>query len=659
MAVTRLEIRARAPYQDGKAFGEVGAYERIDGTIHFAVDPTHPANASIIDLDKAARDAQGHVTFSGDFCLLQPVDPARANRRLVFDVANRGRKTIVGRMNHAPPEVVPSAAIDPGDGFLFRHGWTIAWCGWQWDVVSSAALIGLRAPEAQREAGSGDAASDRVRVWFQPNALYRHKLLADRVHQPYNAADLNQPDALLRVRDWPDGPPTVIPRDRWQFAHDEDGTPVPDDSCIWMAEGFTPGKVYEVIYRTRRCPVVGAGMIAMRDTVAFLHHSDAAENPAAGRIDTTLGFGISQSGRFLRHFLYTGQNLDESGRQVFDGLLIHVAGARRGEFNHRYGQPSDQHQPSFGHLMPFADDPQTDPLTGQTAGLLDRQRALGGVPKIFYTNTAAEYWRGDTSLMHTDMAGTRDVEPPADSRIYLFASAQHGPGSVPLSNIAANDEARGRYGFNAVDYTPLIRAALVNIDRWMTEGTEPPPSVFPHLADGTAITGADAIAAYAKVPGLYLPDPAHLPVIRRVDLGPDAARGIGRYPTETGERYPNYVAAVDADGNEIGGIRLPEVSVPVATYVGWDPRHPETGGAEQIMPMQGSTFPFPRTAEERTQTGDPRPSIAERYRDRDEYLELARRAALTLVEQRYLLPEDVPMALESATVRYDHFVGER
>ena len=655
MAVARLEITARAPYQGGMTFGDVGAYERIDGLIHFAVDPTHPANAAIVDLDKAPRDTAGQVKFSADFCLLQSVDSTRANRRLIFDVLNRGNRRAVPRMNHVPQALAQTPDIHPGDGFLFRRGWSIAACGWQWDVHRSAALLGLHAPEALGSDGSPLAGT--VRVWFQPNSRERHKLLADRTHQPYPAADLDQPDALLRVRDWPDGPPTVIPRERWRFARDEGGAPVPDDGYIWMAEAFTPGKVYEVIYRTRRAPVVGAGMLAVRDCASFLHYSDAADNPCAGRIETTIGYGVSQSGRFLRHFLYTGMNADEAGRQVFDGLLIHVAGARRGEFNHRHAQPSDQHQPSFGHLPPFTDDPQTDPLTGHTAGLLDRQRALGGVPKIVYTNTAAEYWRGDTSLMHSDMAGTRDIEPPADSRIYLFASTQHVAGSLPLADGNGPGEARGRYVANAVDYAPLMRAALVNLERWIVEGAEPPASTFPRFADGTTTTGTEVIAAFRQIPDLSLPNPAQLPVIRRVGLGPDAARGIGRYPTEPGERYPNYVAAVDADGNELGGIRMPDVSVPLATYTGWNPRHPETGGAEQILPMQGATFPFPRTADERAQTGDPRPAIAERYRDRADYLNQVRRAALTLAEQRYLLPEDVPLAVAIAAERYDAFMG--
>ncbi|MCA1724400.1 MAG: hypothetical protein LC748_09185, partial [Thermomicrobia bacterium] len=347
MAVTRLEIRARRPYAEGMTFGEAGAYERIDGTMHFAVDPAHPANALIVDLDRAARDDAGRVRFSADFCLVQPVDPAKANRRLLFEVLNRGRKLVPRMFNHAAPTPVPTEAIDPGDGFLLRHGWTLAWCGWQWDVIKSAALMGLDAPEALNDAGQPIAG--QMLLQFQPNARSHNKLLADRIHQPYPTADVNDQDAVLTVRDWPDGPRTTIPRDRWQFARG--GTePTPDDTHIWLGTEFTPGKVYEVIYRTRRCPVIGAGLLAVRDCAAFLRHSDAAENPCAGRINRAYAFGMSQSGRFLRHFLHLGLNVDEAGRTVYDGMNIHVAGARRGEFNHRYAQPSEMHAQMFGHL---------------------------------------------------------------------------------------------------------------------------------------------------------------------------------------------------------------------------------------------------------------------------------------------------------------------
>ncbi len=652
MTVTRLEIHARGPYADGAMFGDADAYERINGTIHLAVDPAHAANALIVDLDKAARGADGAVHFSTDFCLLQPADPAKANRRLLFEVLNRGRKLVPRIFNHAAPTPAPTEAIDPGDGFLLRRGWTIAWCGWQWDVIRSPALMGLDTPEAVD--ATGQPITGQISLQFQPNARSDNKLLADRIHQPYPAADLNDPDATLTVRDWPDGPRTTIPRDQWRFARGGKD-PAPNATHIWLGGEFKPGKVYEIVYRTSRCPVVGTGLLAMRDTVAFLRHSDAADNPCVGRIDRAYAFGMSQSGRFLRHFLHLGLNVDEAGRQVFDGVHMHVAGARRGEFNHRFAQPSEMHAQIFGHLMPFTDDDQTDPRTGATEGLLRRQRALGGVPKRITTNTAAEYWRGDCSLIHTDIDGTRDVEPPEDARIYLLASTQHGPGTAPLVDTDANTGARGAHGFNAVDYAPLLRAALVNLDRWVTDGTPPPPSVFPRLADGTAVSAAAALDTYRALPGVTMPDPDLMPTIHRVDVGPQAAHGIGRYPAIVGDIYPAYVSAVDADGNETSGVRMPDVSAPVATYTGWNPRHPTTGGPGQIIPMEGATFLLARTVEERQQTGDPRPSVAERYHDRADYLTHVRAAADTLVTGGYLLAEDVPLALDIAAERYDAF----
>ena len=655
MAVTTLEIASRQPFAGGAAFGAAGTYERIDGTVRFAVDPTHPANAAIVDLDKAARDDRGRVRFSADFCILQPADAARGSRRLLFEVTNRGRRNIPRHLNRAPSPAILTDEIDPGDGFMMRHGWTVAWCGWQWDVVPGPGLMSLEAPQALE---NGQPISGRVAVEFQPNAPAVDKLLANRIHRPYPVADVNDPDAELSVRDWPGGPKTTIQRDRWAFARDHRGEPVPDPAYLWLEGGFEPGKVYEVVYRTNTCPVVGTGMLAMRDFTAFLHHGSEAEgNPCAGRIDRTHGYGVSQSGRFLRHFLSLGLNLDEAGRQVFDGLLPQVAGGRRGQFNHRFAQPSDQSTPSFGHLMPFADDPQTDPLTGETGGLLDRQRKLGGVPKVYAINTSAEYWRGDASLLHTDLADTRDIEPPDEVRAYLFAGTQHGPGTLPLPHVNAADGATGIHGFNAVDYSPLTRAALLNLDAWVAEGQEPPPNALPRLDNGTAIAAAEVAARFAEVPGAAVPDAERRLSIWRTDLGPTAADGVATLPVTLGERYQTFVSGLDADLNETGGIRLPDLTVPVASYTGWNPRAPETGGAGQILSMQGSTLPFPATRAERERTGDPRPSIEERYRDRDAYVAQARAAAEALVQQGYVLAEDLEIVVENAAARYDAFAA--
>jgi hypothetical protein len=655
MAVIGIEVRARGPLAHGQAFGAAGSYERIDGIVRFGVDPTHPANAAIVDLDKAPRDDQGRVTFLADFCVVQPLDSARGSGRLLFEVANRGRRLLPRQINRAPNGEAVSEEIDPGDGFLMRHGWTAAWCGWQWDVVRGPGLLGLEAPQALED---GKPISGRVAVEFQPNAPAADKLLANRVHHPYPAADLDEQEAILSVREWPGGERTIVPREQWCFGRDQHGAPTPDASYVWLEGGFQPGKVYEVVYTTNTCPVVGTGLLAVRDFTAFLHHGSEAEgNPCAGRIERTYGYGVSQSGRFLRHFLYQGMNLDEAGRRVFDGVMPQVAGGRRGQFNHRFAQPSDQSTPSFGHLMPFADDPQTDPRTGESGGLLDRQRQLGGVPKIVAINTSAEYWRGDCSLIHTDIAGTRDVEAPPEVRQYLFAGTQHGPGSVPLVRVNAADGARGAHGFNAVDYSPLTRAALLNLDRWVSEGVEPPASVVPRIDDGTAVRHERVLERFKTIPGATVPDPGRVLSIFRTDLGPEVGQGVARLPVQLGARYQNVVSAVDADLNETGGIQLPDLTVPLATFTGWNPRAPETGGSGQILSMQGSTLPFPATSADRERTGDPRQSIEERYGDRDEYLARVRAAAASLVERRYLLAEDVEVVVQGAAARYDTFVA--
>jgi hypothetical protein len=655
VAVIGLDITSRQPYADGKSFGEAGAYERIDGTVRFAVDPLHAANQAIVDLDKAERDAEGRVHFSADFSILQPTDPARGSRRLLFEVTNRGRRNVSRHLNRAKVPPVLTDEIDPGDGFMMRHGWTVAWCGWQWDVVPGPGLLGLDPPQALE---NGQPISGRIAVEFQPNAPAVEKLLANRIHKPYPVADVNDPDAELSVRDWPGGERTTIPREQWAFARDQHGAPVADPAYVWLEGGFDPGRVYEVVYQTDTCPVVGTGLLAMRDFTAFLHHGSEAEgNPCAGRIDRTHGYGVSQSGRFLRHYLHLGLNLDEAGRQVFDGLLPQVAGGRRGQFNHRFAQPSDQSTPSFGHLMPFADDPQTDPMTGATGGLLDRQRALGGVPKVYAINTSAEYWRGDASLIHTDVGGTRDIEPPAEVRTYLFAGTQHGPGSLPLPRVNAQDGATGIHGFNAVDYSPLTRAALMNLDAWVASGIEPPPNAMPRLDNGTAATPDKVVERFRTVPDLAVPNPERRLSVWRTDLGPRAPEGVATLPVTLGERYQTLVSQVDADLNELGGIQLPDLTVPVASYTGWNPRSPETGGEGQILSMQGSTLPFPATRTERERRADPRLSIEERYRDRDDYVTRVRAAAQVLARQRYMLEEDIEVAVENAAARYDAFAA--
>lgn len=650
MAVTGLEIRTRGPYEDGREFGSAGAYERIDGTLHFAVDPGHPANRTIVDLDLVPRDEQGRVRFKSDFTLLTPRDQNRGNGGALVELPNRGRKLIPRHFNRAAAETPPTARIPDGDGFLFRHGYTVAWIGWQWDVFRDDALMGLDAPHALIE---GRPVQGLAVVEIHPTLSEKTRLLANRLHRPNPVADLEDPNAVLTVRDWEDGPDTTIPRERWRFARETSDGVVPSNEHVYLADGFEPGKLYHVIYTAEGAPVVGTGLLAVRDVASFLK-SAGESNPVAGSIKKVYGFGMSQTGRMLRHYLYLGLNVDEDGNMAYDGLIPHVAGARRGEFNHRFAQPSVQSTPGFGHNFPFADEEMEDIYSPSGDGLLSRQRAAGHVPKIIYINTSAEYWRGDNSLMHTDPAGKRDIDPSPESRIYLFAGTQHGPGGVPQTDFNPNDGGRGRYGFNTVEYTPLLRAALINLDQWVSNGTEPPQSAYPRIADGSAVSPVQVLEHFRDIPEMHIPDPERLPALRQVDLGPDADHGIAHYPVTEGERYPAYVSNVDTDGNEIAGLRLPDLTVPLGTHAGWNPRHPDTGAPEQIMSMQGFTQFFARTQAEREASDDPRPSIEERYQSKDVYLAEVRNQAELLAHDRYVLPEDVDLIVADAAERWDY-----
>lgn len=649
MAVTQFTISRREPY--GR-FGEID-YERIEGIARCAVDPGTEANRDIVDLALAARDEDGLVPFASRVTVLRPVDPADASGRLLLEVPNRGRRTALGMFNRAPRPMEPTDEINPGDGLLFRDGYTVAMCAWQWDVPDTIDRLTFDAPIVVDRAGDGapDSAGEPVAGWLQLRLLLdRHRTsvpLTDQhvgelgVHEPIPTADVDDPEARLMVRDRYWDEPKPIDRSAWRF----DGA-----DRVALDSGFEPGRIYDLVYRAARCPVVGTGLLAMRDVGSFLRRAGAGDgNPAAGLVDTVLGYGQSQCGRFLRTFLHLGLNAAEEGGPVFDGLIVHIAGGRRGEFNHRLGQPSVQPTPSFGHRFPFADDPQTDPATGAVDGLLVRQRERGHVPRIMFTDTGAEYWRGDASLAHTVLtaegrAGLADAELPPEVRRYLLASTQHGPGLPQLTNETMFGVKAGN-AVNVVDYTPLMRAALDNLAAWVIDGVEPPASAVPRIDDGTAVSRADALAALTGPGGpiadAAAPDTDALSTIRPLDLGPEEADGIGRYPAvPTGEPYPCVVAAVDEHGNEVAGLRMPDVEVPVATHTGWNPRHPDCGGTHLLLEYLGSTVPHDPAA------------VVERYDTEAAYLDLVRAAAERGVERRHLLADDVDLCVAIARKRW-------
>jgi hypothetical protein len=645
MAVTTLEITRREPILGGTPFGAAGAYEKLAGVIRFAVDPGLPAHRSIADLERAPRNARGLVESQADFSLLRPVTGGR--RRLLLDLPNRGRKMAVGLFNSAARSNDPTAPEDFGNGFLLRHGWTIAWVGWQPDVPRQDGLMALDVPRAAGVSG-------RVRCEFRPNILAAALPLADRYHIPHPVARPDDPGAQLTVREHGGAPAVAVDRGAWRFARAVGGEVVPDPTHLWLAGGFQPGKIYHCYYEAQDPPIVGLGFTAARDTAAFLRWGSAESgNPCAGGLDRSCVFGISQSGRFLRHLLYLGLDRDEAGRLVFDGAIPHVAGARRGEFNLRFGQPSLNALHAVGDLFPFTDAEQEDPATGRRGALLARALERERAPRVFSINTAAEYWRGDASLVHTDVAGKGDAEIPANVRIYLHAGAQHTPGAIPPVAADPNTGARGRHLLGVVDYAPLLRAALVNLDRWVAEGVEPPPSAVPRVDRGTAVAPETLRAHFESIPGVRFP--ARIARPARLDFGADVDRGIvSALPPKVGEPFATLVSAVDADGNDTAGVRPCELRVPLATHTGWNLRHPDQGSPGDLMSMMGSTVPFPRTAAERARTGDPRPSIEERYGGREDYLDRVRRAAESMVGERQLLEEDAAAVVERGRRLWDY-----
>jgi hypothetical protein len=663
MPVTRFEVTLRRPLAEGAPFrgpdGEIGPYEELKGRLHFSIDPLGAANRRITDVELAPRTAQGRVEWTADASVLLPVDRSRCSGRILLDVVNRGNTVAVPNFNRATrptfgPGSDPNPPVDVGDGFLMRRGWVVISCGWQGDVPEVPGLFRMQTPEARDAAGR--PLDGRVYSQLQSTGRVDHFLLSDRGHIPYPAADLAEPDALLTVRDQPDGPAAVIPRERWRFARVEAGRVVPDAGHVTLDGGFEKGRLYQITYTAVGAPVQGLAMAALRDAVSWLKHGSAAlGHPAPGALRWAYAYGRSQTGRLLRTLVYEDLNVDEEGREALDGIIANVAGGMRGEFNQRFGQNSKDRNNMMAHLFPFADQDTTDPETGVKDALHARLGARGSGLRVMYTNSSAEYHRGDASLIHTDPDGRHDQPHGPGVRAYHFAGTEHGLGIwpptdtqvAPADPTGAVDRSQNLRG--VVDYAPLLRACLVHLDRWVVEGVEPPPSRHPRLADGTAVPPERLAPVFAGIPGVHYPRAQAQP--RRLDWA--------TLPPRPGHAFGSLVSAVDADGNEVAGVVTPEVAVPLATHTGWNLRHPDIGGAEQRLVFAGATIPFPRTRAEREVAHDPRPSIEERYASREAYLDRVRSAARALAREGYLLEDDVELPVAAAARLWDHFVGGR
>lgn len=651
MPVTRIDIQQRGPLAGGKPFGEVGPYEYLTGVMHFTADPNNPDHKVICDLDLAPTNAQGLVEYSAEFHLAKPVNPAPGGRLLV-DSINRGNLTAYSMFNSANRRTDGTPDFDLGNGFMMRQGYSVLAVGIQWDPPESPERMRAWFPEAMQ---NGQRLTGPSFIQWWGNSVTYHNLLSDAGHKPYPAADITEAGAVLTVREHQDGAPRVIPRDQWQFAKAVDGKPVPDANYCYLSTGFQPGMVYEITYTAVGAPVIGLGFLAYRDAASYLKYETGAGNPLAGNIQYAYGWGQSMNGRWLREYLYWGLNRDEQGRLVYDGLLPHIGSSRRGEFNLRFGQPSTNILRAPGNIYPFAFEATPEPVLGDNRGLLDRTRANNCMPKVIHVNSGMEYWWSGASLGHVTVDGTKDLEPPSEVRVYYLSGAQHGPGALPLTD-RTPDKFRGSMPLNTLDYRPAMRALLTALDRWVREGTDPPASRVPRIDNGTAVSRDSLEPAFTKIPGSAWV--SHLPQRLRMDFGPNPDGGVLKYPPEEKGTYPVLVSSMDEDRNEVAGIRLPDVAAPLATYTGWNVRHEEMGQGGLMTsgaPLFGATLPFPRTKAERDAKGDPRPSIEERYGNKDGYLAKVREAAQQLVRDRYMLEEDIEPCVQTAAAKWDAF----
>jgi hypothetical protein len=612
-AVTRVDVTERS--------NDAG-YERVAGEIHFAVDPKLAPNQIIADIDLAPRNAEGKVEFSADFSMMRPLDPARRNGTALVDIPNRGSKTMLGQFNL-------------GDRFLLDQGFTLVWVGWEFDVRPAPGLFRLDAPIAtdhgkpivglvRSEWEGGDGVGSNP-----PSKAVTTIPLGDRDLIGYPVADEHDAANQMFVRDTVDGQRRVIPRGQWSFA---------DATHVTIPAGFVPGKIYEVVYKAKDPVLVGLGPAAVRDTVSYLKYGgiDSAIDDFHKDIRRAVGFGVSQSGRFLRTFLYDGFNEDEKNRRVFDGVWADIAGAGRGGFNARFAQPSRDGHPFFNILYPVDIPPFTD-----EDGLLAKAKSAGVVPKIFYTNGSYEYWGRAASLIHTTPDGRQDVQPAADTRIYFFPGSQHGSGGVPPRHIEAQNPA------SMEDYRIGMRALLVAMEAWLADGKQPPQSQYPRVSKDQLV----AVSAYAfpKIPGVATPQFNRRAF--RLDFSVE--------PPKLGPPFPTLVPQVNVDGNETSGVRMPDIQVPLASNTGWNLRSPRIGAPDQLYSMAGSSIPFAMNKAEREKSSDPRASIDERYPTKDDYMKKIAAAAQQLIKEGYLLDRDLDNVRALATREWNYVTEPR
>ena len=664
--VTRIEITSRVAFAGGTPFGDTGPYEKLRGKIHGEVDPTDPLNAVIVDLDKAPRNASGMVEYVSDFLILKPIDMSRGNGKIFYGINNRGNTGALGSLNDATTGGNdPTTAEDAGNGFLMRQGYAIVDAGWEGDVLSGNFRLTAQFPTVTDK---GATITGTIAVQYD---VSRHIPVTGTVSLPLNRAtfdsyetvSLNTSTALLTSRALINSPETVIPGDRWAFAtcsrNPVTGTVenvVPSTKNICYFDGFDPNKLYQLIYVAKNPRPMGLGYAVTRDVGSFLRFETAdragnanplALSAASTGITHMYALGVSSTGMYVRDFIYLGFNEDEAHRKVFDVIWAQIPGALRLHQNTRFTMPDIySREDLWAGLWPMADFPfsyavMKDPVTGRTDGILKRPATD---PKVIHTDSSEEYWQFHGALVTTDGRG-HDVALPENVRVYFMTGQQHGPALVPTKGICQQLN-------NPLPRGSINRAVLVALDQWAANGIRPPDSRYAKVSDGTLVPFDQASTGFPTIPGV-----TYGGLVNRLPLlfygprfGPTGGI-IDVMPPSTlpGPGYTILVPKVDADGNDLPGVRIPQLQVPTATYTGWNLRAPGFRQGD-LCALNGMYLPFAKTLAERLATGDPRLSLEERYKNHGDYVSRIVAAARQQRADRLLLQEDFDRIVEQAAM---------
>ena len=683
--VTRVVVVSQQPIVGGASFGSTGPYERLIGTVYFEADPANPHNRTIFDLENAPRNTSGRVEYSADFVILRPMDATKGNRALFFEVNNRGNKISLTMLNDTPPTATnnfPTKASDFGNGWLMREGYTIAWVGWGADIAPGGARLLVNFPIAMH---GGKPITERILTEFSDRNFgggtpFTLPLSGGTAFKSYPAVstDKHAAEAELRMRPSdsprPSGPQipdgALVPDSQWSFANCPAGPPgTPSTTDICLAGGFQNNRVYELVYRATNSPVMGLGYATSRDFVTFLrnaHHDDVGNPNPARDVKHTICDGISSSGMYYRDYLYQGFNADEEGRRVCDGVHIDIPGVQKLFLNYRFAQPNPftvQHRERYvpDDNFPRAYAVLRNPLCGgdedddaddddAAAGELCRDGILKRPqtdPLVIHTDSSTEWWQFRASLVDANDTGTRDRREPPKVRRFLFAGTQHFVAKGVTPTFGTGNRQCQQLS-NPTHYGASARALIRALFEWVRDGTPAPRSRVPRVADGTLVPSDRASTGFPFIPGVTYP--ARYNGSGDRDFGPRVEGNSGvidfLHPIVL-STHRVLVPKVDAIGNDVAGIRQPEVAAPTATITGWNTRTPEFTDGD-VCDLNGMYLPLHKTKADRLAAGDPRPSLQELYGDHAGYVAAVAKAAHELNEDRLMLQEDVDAYIADA-----------